>query len=617
MRIHRGRRRLRFWATLPVVATVLASVAAMPAEAGTTIPVDCGADPTALVTAFASASSGDTLAIRGTCVGSLDIAKNITLAGSDGATLDAQGQAVRVITIRQGSTVTISGLTITGGIGFAGVGIHNLGNLTLSSSIVRGNTASAWGGGIYNRYEGTMTVDESNISGNRAGENGGGIYNDGTLTLTRTGVTGNNGGRAGGGLLNSSFGTATVSSLGIFSNTADYGGGIANNGLLDVANVGIASNNAISGAGMYLQGGRALVERSTISDNRASGDGGGVNNGGGQYSYWMPPVLTNVTIYGNSADGSGGGVANTGYIGNMTLVHATIAANRASSGGGVANLGYSGELTLTSSIVAGSTQSGNCAGSIWDGGYNLDDGASCAFSASGSRSGLSAGLDPAGLALHGGLMQTVALLPGSPAIDAVPSGTNGCGVSVLVDERGVGRPQGTGCDMGAFELEPDTTPPTLTVPSGVVVDADRPGGAIVRYTVSASDDRDPSPTVSCSPPSGSTFAIGDTLVSCTARDAAGNGSQGSFSVQVKGASEQVADLIAAVDGYHLDKLGSSLRDKLVTVQRFLAAGKPLQARDNLAAFVSQVESQRGKGLTDAQADALKSAAQQIANVIGP
>lgn len=92
-------------------------------------------------------------------------------------------------------------------------------------------------------------------------------------------------------------------------------------------------------------------------------------------------------------------------------------------------------------------------------------------------------------------------------------------------------------------------------------------------------------------------------------------SSASFTVRVKGAPEQVADLTTVVDSRPPGKLGTSLHDKLVTVQRFLAAGKPRQAEDNLASFTNQVDAQRGKGLTDVQADALKTAALRIIEVI--
>ena len=56
-------------------------------------------------------------------------------------------------------------------------------------------------------------------------------------------------------------------------------------------------------------------------------------------------------------------------------------------------------------------------------------------------------------------------------------------------------------------------------------------------------------------------------------------------------------------------------DKLVAVQRFLAAGKPRQAEENLEAFLAQVAGQRGKGLTPEQADALQAAGERILAVI--
>lgn len=161
----------------------------------------------------------------------------------------------------------------------------------------------------------------------------------------------------------------------------------------------------------------------------------------------------------------------------------------------------------------------------------------------------------------------------------------------------------------------DTTPPQLTLPAAMSADATSPAGAIVTYAASAVDDVDGSVQVTCAPPSSSVFPIGDTVVDCSATDAAGNTSTGSFTIHVKGADEQLADLIGLLESYELGKLGTSLRDKLATVQRFLATGKPRQAEDNLESFVAQVEAQRGKGLTVRQADALMTAAHRIIDVI--
>jgi len=93
---------------------------------------------------------------------------------------------------------------------------------------------------------------------------------------------------------------------------------------------------------------------------------------------------------------------------------------------------------------------------------------------------------------------------------------------------------------------PDTTPPVLTVPAAFAVDATGPGGATVTFTVTATDDSGAVPSVLCTPASGSTFAIGNTTVTCSATDAAGNSATSSFVVTVRGVAEQTARLVADV-----------------------------------------------------------------------
>jgi len=81
----------------------------------------------------------------------------------------------------------------------------------------------------------------------------------------------------------------------------------------------------------------------------------------------------------------------------------------------------------------------------------------------------------------------------------------------------------------------DLTPPTLTVPGPITAEAASAAGAVVSYTVSATDDSGTAPTIDCgSHPSGSTFPLGSTAVTCTARDAAGNtSSPQTFTVTVQ------------------------------------------------------------------------------------
>jgi hypothetical protein len=83
-----------------------------------------------------------------------------------------------------------------------------------------------------------------------------------------------------------------------------------------------------------------------------------------------------------------------------------------------------------------------------------------------------------------------------------------------------------------FETPPDTTPPVLNVPSDLNVEAQDANGAYVYYGAYAVDDRDGYLNASCSPESGSLFAVGVSTVNCTAADAAGNEAQARFNVTV-------------------------------------------------------------------------------------
>jgi hypothetical protein len=113
---------------------------------------------------------------------------------------------------------------------------------------------------------------------------------------------------------------------------------------------------------------------------------------------------------------------------------------------------------IRNTIVANSPSGGNCRSlnnaPITDGGYNIDDGTTCGFSAANnSKPSTNPLLDPDGLQRNGGPTKTIALLEDSPAIDAIPESTNGCGTTITIDQRGVPRAQGAGCDIGAFEVE--------------------------------------------------------------------------------------------------------------------------------------------------------------------
>jgi plastocyanin len=184
---------------------------------------------------------------------------------------------------------------------------------------------------------------------------------------------------------------------------------------------------------------------------------------GGVFNYNGTVTLEDSRITGNTAD-FGGGISNRGGDTTLTLVRSTITGNTAIGRGSGVFLGYNCYLTLIGSLVAGNMapSAPEIEGSkVWANASNL-----FGFNGDAGVTGFTPGptdlipsvplaaiLDPV-LADHGGPTLTHALVPGSPAIDAIPWGTNGCGTTLISDQRDKARPQPAGgnCDIGAYEV---------------------------------------------------------------------------------------------------------------------------------------------------------------------
>jgi CSLREA domain-containing protein len=213
------------------------------------------------------------------------------------------------------------------------------------------------------------------------------------------------------------------------------------------------------GGGISNGGGSLDLLNSTVSGNSTEGGnsgGGVVTSGSGATT-----TLTNVTVSGNSASDSGGGLLNSGGA-TTTLNNVTVTDNEADptqgDGGGIQS---DGNVNLRNSLVAGNTTGGvnDCFGAVTSLGHNLIG--SCGFTpATGDVSNVPAGVGP--LANNGGPAQTHELLPGSAAIDGGDPAAPGSGGSACAatDQRGIARPQGPRCDIGAFEV--GTITPTIT-----------------------------------------------------------------------------------------------------------------------------------------------------------
>jgi hypothetical protein len=189
----------------------------------------------------------------------------------------------------------------------------------------------------------------------------------------------------------------------------------------------------------------------TISDSTLYGNFGGIYN-----------AFCDVTVINSTLSANGFPDDTTGFdaqvIGDVnsstTLVFTTIAGSAGIATPGLFALDPSAAFTLKNSLLAGHS-GGNCAASgITSDDYNLSDDTTCSFDGVHDINDAPAGLDPAGLAANAGPTPTIALLPDSPAWNAIPeaSCTDDQDTPVTSDQRGVARPQGTGCDIGAFEL---------------------------------------------------------------------------------------------------------------------------------------------------------------------
>ncbi len=392
-----------------------------------------------------------------------------------------------------------------GGDAFGGA-VYTTGDLTLDDCTVSNNSAeggagystqgyeepeypggNASGGGLYVGL-GAVHINESSIEGNSAlGGNGGG----GQLS----GVSGG-GNASGGGLTITNQAQAWISQTLIAANSALGGyGGSGGGSYKGVTLVFGGDGGSASGGGLDFDGASLSLTDSSVVQNQAIGGAGGsgVLDDSGSFTHTTPPPYPYIPFVGNGGSGSGGGLA---VSGPSELVSDTVSGNSASGSPGGSgtytygvwyqgNLqgyitvpvvgstgqgtggGLSGTATMDNTIVALNTQgtgsdapASDIAGSV-SGAYNLiGTGGSGGLvnGVNGNQVGVAnPGLGP--LAYYGGPTQTIALLPGSPAID---KGSNALAVDpstgqpLTTDQRGPGfvRIYNGTVDIGAYEYLP-------------------------------------------------------------------------------------------------------------------------------------------------------------------
>jgi len=355
--------------------------------------------------------------------------------------------------IENDESLALINSTVSGNTGVVyGGGIDNQGDLYVSDSTISNNTAGSggYGGGI-NDFGHHLTVVDSTITGNRA-TNGGGIVTATLATILRTAIT-NNTATNGGGIFQYDGGLHTVlafTNSTLSGNTATGKGGgiyiekdVNHSGIEeDIVNGNIVNNTAnLFGGGIYITNGTVAVVGSTLAYNVGQDGGGGIyTDTGGRL------VLTNSTVSTNSlVSGGGGGIAN---LGNTTLIHATLAYNSPS------NLFNNGGTASVANTILATTGGANfnCSAASTSLDYNLSNDTSCTPYWTQPHDLNNKNPMLGGLVNNGGPTLTHALTGSSPALNAVPA-AGGCRFGIATDQRGIARPQGTGCDIGAYEAQ--------------------------------------------------------------------------------------------------------------------------------------------------------------------
>jgi hypothetical protein len=336
---------------------------------------------------------------------------SLTIDGNNKITLD--GQDLRqLFIVTNGAELTLRNITLTGGASFNGgaVYVDTNGVLYVYKSILEENGADLDdGGAIYNK--GLTDIEQSYVRYNEADRYGAGIYNEGSLSVRSS-------------FLHNNVALAPVGT------TAD-GGAIYNRGKLTITD-------------------------STFSRNRAERYGGAMHLVDGIVE------ITNSTIHENYAV-RGAGI-NTGAADSVTILNVTLSRNNADQGANIWNGGN--PMTLKNTIVAGGsttadngTPSLDCDGpSITSLGGNIIGDGSCIFPGLPSDQ---RNTDPKLTFIddNGGFAPTVMVEQDSPAIDKGLN--NGCPAR---DQRGVIRPQGDACDVGALELGIADEPNAIFLP---------------------------------------------------------------------------------------------------------------------------------------------------------
>ena len=305
------------------------------------------------------------------------------------------------------------------------------------------------------------------------------------LDLTISGLTISGGLAADGGAISNNGGTLKLVDDVFSDNEASNSGGAVyqSTGTLSMTGCSVVDNQASAqnGGGLYVAGGSVTIMESTFSGNTAPNDGGAIAVFGGSIS------LVDSTLASNTANISGGGLY-VSITASASLINGTVAYNTADTGGGIDT---SGSVTMGNTVVANNTDT--TTGPDYVGALTTDLGSNILGNDQSTGAGFSQPSDQlnvnpllGALGNHGGLTETISLLPGSPAID---SGSNSVvPPGVTIDQRGFYRFVNGTTDVGAFEIQTYVVTNTNDSGSGslrtAMNNANLAGGSTVLFATS-------------------------------------------------------------------------------------------------------------------------------------
>ena len=406
---------------------------------------------------------GDTIYLSGSCTfmpsaayGSTDFAfppitTDITIVGNGAhIQLQAGATASSYFDVAATGSLILSDVTLAAG----SPSVRNAGSATLSQvTVSRASPNTSGGIGVENGASGVMNVLDSTFEGRATSGGSGAIENHGNLTVV--------GSRFHDAALHSSLfsnGTAAIYSSTFSANgPTPQGGAIQNQGSMEIHDSSFTDNEASSGGAIMNNSAAVLtVAGSYFGSNDASIEGGAIVNGASASAQ-----VDNSTFYHDiattpflpcCATGQGGAIVNHNSLG---VRHATFSLNGAASGTDVAS--PEGVAFIGASIFDFPRGGGGaCSGTISDLGSNLTIAfGSCPSTFTVGNAHLSSP------AVHGAGTKTLALGPGSAAVDIVP--VSGC---PAYDQRGFSRPAGSACDAGALEDQVPSVPGSPALSAG-------------------------------------------------------------------------------------------------------------------------------------------------------